>query len=175
MVSLRGERPGAYDEDERNIWQALAQYEAGFDPSSHAHPADDAPPSSVRAALGASALQARQQTIDNLTAGFWAGNAAADASLPQTFRDWPVEKQAAFLICRGGSPAPADSPRLREWAQKIAGVWERWRAMTGPNPPLARCVAGPRRDFDINLDGMAHYGLLPDLLQDVRNVRADPG
>jgi hypothetical protein len=30
-------------------------------------------------------------------------------------------------------------------------------------------MAGPRRDFDINLDGMAHYGLLPDFLQDLRN------
>ena len=41
--------------------------------------------------------------------------------------------------------------------------------MEGDNPPLVRCTAGPRRDFDINLDGMAHYGLLPDFLQDMRN------
>lgn len=41
--------------------------------------------------------------------------------------------------------------------------------MEGPNPPLARCEAGPRRDYDINIDGMAHYGMLPDMLQDVRN------
>ena len=32
-----------------------------------------------------------------------------------------------------------------------------------------RSVAGPRRDFDINLDGVAHLGLLPDFLQDIRN------
>jgi len=25
-------------------------------------------------------------------------------------------------------------------------------------------------DFDINLDGFAHYGLLPDYLHDVRNI-----
>ena len=30
--------------------------------------------------------------------------------------------------------------------------------------------AGEERDFDINLDGMAHYGMLPDLLQDMRNI-----
>jgi hypothetical protein len=27
-----------------------------------------------------------------------------------------------------------------------------------------------RRDFDVNLEGLAHYGLLPDWLQDVKNV-----
>jgi hypothetical protein len=31
-------------------------------------------------------------------------------------------------------------------------------------------TAGPRRDFDINLDGMAHYGMLLDFLQEVRNI-----
>ena len=42
--------------------------------------------------------------------------------------------------------------------------------MSGDNPPLVRDKAGPRRDFDINIDGMAHYGMLPDFLQDLRNV-----
>jgi hypothetical protein len=35
------------------------------------------------------------------------------------------------------------------------------------------CAISPdfaRRDFDINIDGMAHYGMLPDLLQDLRNI-----
>ena len=39
---------------------------------------------------------------------------------------------------------------------------------------LVRCTAGPRRDYDINLDGMAHYGLLPDFLQDLRNSGLSP-
>ena len=26
------------------------------------------------------------------------------------------------------------------------------------------------RDFDYNLDGLAHYGMLPDMLQDLKNV-----
>jgi len=41
--------------------------------------------------------------------------------------------------------------------------------MKGNNRPLTRLTAGPLRDFDINLDGMAHYGMLPDFLQDVKN------
>ena len=34
-------------------------------------------------------------------------------------------------------------------------------------------MAGPRRDFDYNIDGFAHYGLLPDFLQDMRNQGLD--
>ena len=48
-------------------------------------------------------------------------------------------------------------------------------------PPLSRCCevaatgtswqqAGSNKRFDYNTEGLAHYGLLPDLLQDVRNV-----
>jgi hypothetical protein len=42
--------------------------------------------------------------------------------------------------------------------------------MDGPNEPLRRCTAGPRHDYDFNLDGLAHYGLLPDFLQDLKNL-----
>ncbi len=47
-----------------------------------------------------------------------------------------------------------------------------------PRPPhaadrLRPCVAGSRR-FDINTDGLAHFGLLPDLLQDVANLGVRP-
>jgi hypothetical protein len=49
-------------------------------------------------------------------------------------------------------------------------VWQKWQQMSGDNRPLARSFAGERRDFDINIDGMAHYGMLPDLLQDLRNI-----
>ena len=48
--------------------------------------------------------------------------------------------------------------------------WAQWERMQGDNRPLTRSKAGPRRDFDYNLDGMAHFGMLPDFLQDLRNV-----
>lgn len=48
-------------------------------------------------------------------------------------------------------------------------VKARWAAMKGGNAPLIRGRTG-LRDWDINLDGMAHYGMLPDLLQDIANV-----
>ncbi len=40
--------------------------------------------------------------------------------------------------------------------------------MEGNNTPLRRSTAGDRA-FDINVDGIAHYGLLPDFFQDLRN------
>ena len=36
-------------------------------------------------------------------------------------------------------------------------------------PPLAPYSMG-RRTYDFNVDGFAHYGMLPDLLQDLRNI-----
>jgi hypothetical protein len=48
-----------------------------------------------------------------------------------------------------------------------------WKRMEGPNDPLRRHVFG-YRDFDINVDGVAHYGMLPDLLQDVANSHSRP-
>jgi len=52
---------------------------------------------------------------------------------------------------------------------KIKAIWDKWQEMNGDNTPLVRAKAGERRDYDINLDGMAHYGMLPDFLQDLRN------
>jgi microsomal dipeptidase-like Zn-dependent dipeptidase len=39
----------------------------------------------------------------------------------------------------------------------------------GTNAPLKPYTMG-RRTFDFNVDGLAHYGMLPDLLQDLKNV-----
>jgi microsomal dipeptidase-like Zn-dependent dipeptidase len=44
-----------------------------------------------------------------------------------------------------------------------------WHRMSGPNALLSRCRTGDR-DWDFNTDGLAHYGLLPDMLQDLANV-----
>ena len=45
-----------------------------------------------------------------------------------------------------------------------------WKAMgTGTQRPLHRLITGSRY-WDFNLDGMAHYGLIPDFLQDLRNI-----
>jgi hypothetical protein len=98
----------------------------------------------------------------------------------QEISAWPPEQRAAYLARQAVEKrgllghllehllglGPSESVLL----EKIQAVWRKWDDMQGVNPPLVRCMAGPRRDFDVNLDGMAHYGMLPDFLQDLRNV-----
>jgi microsomal dipeptidase-like Zn-dependent dipeptidase len=43
----------------------------------------------------------------------------------------------------------------------------------GSNAPLKPYTMG-RRTFDFNVDGFAHYGMLPDLLQDLKNIGLGP-
>lgn len=45
--------------------------------------------------------------------------------------------------------------------------------MDGSNAPLLRHKFG-ERDFDVNIDGVAHHGMLPDFLQDVANSHPNP-
>ena len=48
-------------------------------------------------------------------------------------------------------------------------VWDMVNKMSGSNEPLRRCTTG-YRDWDFNLDGIAHEGLLPDFIQDLKNI-----
>jgi hypothetical protein len=40
----------------------------------------------------------------------------------------------------------------------------------GDNRPLTAYRMGKRPPFDFNIDGLAHYGLVPDMLQDLKNL-----
>jgi microsomal dipeptidase-like Zn-dependent dipeptidase len=163
--------PGAYDEEEEDIWQALAQYIAGYNPWIHRHPETDFPEPSVKQAMVIARIRHDQERVDEMTEGFW----AADPRLPvadEQLEDWPVYRRGAYLARKTPAPAPAawQDQRCVELAARISAIWTRWEHMNGANRPLVRSKAGPRRDFDFNVDGMAHYGMLPDFLQDLRNI-----
>ena len=164
--------PGAYDEEEEDIWQAIAQYEAGFNPWIHRHPDSDFPERSVRLAMEAARIRHDQDKVDEMTEGFW----AADLRIPvadEQLEDWPMARRAAYLARKQPAPAcrgMAGSSARRRWPRGSTPSGRKWERMQGDNRPLTRSKAGPRRDFDYNLDGMAHYGMLPDFLQDLRNV-----
>jgi len=168
--------PGAYDEQEQEIWAAIAEYRAGFNPWVDEHPGDDFPKPSLRHALKAYFERVQTKRVDEIARGFWAaeedleaerrGDEPAWADTTQ----WSTTDRAAYLFRKGQPPGPEDDDEIRVFHGKIAGVWAKWEEMVGPNPPLVRCKAGPRRDFDVNLDGMAHYGMLPDFLQDLKNI-----
>jgi hypothetical protein len=44
------------------------------------------------------------------------------------------------------------------------------RVVYGQGPSDLKPFRMGQRDFDFNEDGLAHYGLLPDLLQDLKNL-----
>ena len=45
----------------------------------------------------------------------------------------------------------------------------------GTNIPLQPYVLGTDRTYDFNVDGLAHFGLIPDMLQDLKNVGLSRG
>lgn len=79
------------------------------------------------------------------------------------------EQKAAYLVKNGQTPDSSDSQTTQTLYPKVLAIWQRWQAMQGSNTPLTRSYAG-QRDFDINIDGVAHYGMLPDFLQDLKNT-----
>ena len=161
--------PGGYDEAECDVWEGIAEYKAGFNPWIHEHPAGDTPAMGLKTFYRRLEQMREQSRIDNVARGLWAYDQQCETDRAADTADWPPEQHAAYLLrC-----PPADWSQVpgevERWVRRIQPIWDLWDHMQGDNPPLARCTAGPRRDFDINIDGMAHYGLLPDMLQDLRN------
>lgn len=162
---------GGYDEETCDIWHAIAQYKAGFNPSIHTHPKSDFPELNIQQLLEAADLYLDQDWIDHITQGFWL---ADEAVLPgdEGMEHWPHEQIAAYWARKGISQEAVEKldEHTRALMEKIRSCLEKWQQMNGNNRPLARLTAGERRDYDINIDGMAHYGMLPDFLQDLRNI-----
>ncbi|HVN53535.1 MAG TPA: membrane dipeptidase [Anaerolineaceae bacterium] len=161
---------GGYTDEEEDIWQAVAQYVAGFNPWIHRHPETDFPEPNVRQMLLRLKINHEQDFVDHVTKGFW----AADLKIPvdkEQVEDWPVEQRAAYYAKRGMVElGQKEHSRMVDLIGKIKSIWDKWNEMEGKNRPLIRDKAGPRRDYDYNIDGMAHYGLLPDFLQDLCNI-----
>jgi len=162
--------PGGYDEEECDIWQAITQYKAGFNPAVQEHPATDMPEPKLRETWEALRGGHFQNWVDNMTIGFWkADESALEDGEP--IEKWPDEMRAAYYYRKGQSlEHPGWDKKEQVLAQRIQNIWTQWEKMQGDNIPLVRSKAGSTRDFDINLDGMAHYGMLPDLLQDMCNA-----
>lgn len=160
-----------YEEESCDIWHAIAQYAAGFNPSTQKHPKSDFPELNIQQLLEAADLYLDQDWIDNITLGFWMADQAVPPDADE-ISDWPREQRAAYYARLGSLKDDGENldERTQALMEKIKNNWDKWQQMNGDNRPLTRSTAGERRDFDINIDGMAHYGMLPDLLQDLRNI-----
>ncbi len=142
-----------YDDMERDIWQAVGLFKAGRNPWVEQNIPD---------------INGR---VANFAKGFFATSDAQLARPGLLTGDKPWEQRAAFLVQTGLTPGNSerDPQSVQEMYPKVLAIWRKWRAMEGENAPLKRSYAG-QRDFDINIDGVAHYGMLPDLIQDLKNV-----
>lgn len=160
-----------FDREQRDFWEAIAIWRSGTVPDQAEQPSPLVRP------IGT------QLFIVNLAKGLAAGKR-------DELRPGPIgadEQLAACLLRSGSTPLNTDPPRVHALVTKFRPVWQHWQSMEEGRPlapvvpyaqiaslysaqgALTRCRGG-QRDWDINLDGMAHYGLLPDFLQDVRNV-----
>lgn len=146
---------------QRDMWVAVGVVRSGCDPWSDRTPTGgsiDGISERVRnLAKGLTATSDQQ-----LIRPGWLGLGTGDA---------PWEQRAGFLVRTGQVPGSGDRdpPPVHEIHAELRAIWERAQLMDGPNAPIPRSLAG-RRDFDVNIDGVAHYGMLPDFVQDLRNV-----
>jgi len=151
-----------YDTEENFFWEAIVNFRAGKTPAQ------------VYGRQGANAANPLNhiERVKNMVQGLYAQQLEAD--FPGNH--FVTERNAAFLA-RTGAPIPSTltPSRTGALAQKLRRVWLRHESMTQGSPnagaPLVRSQMG-NRDFDVNLDGLAHYGMLPDFLQDVHNQLA---
>ncbi|EFH83599.1 peptidase M19 renal dipeptidase [Ktedonobacter racemifer DSM 44963] len=133
-----------YDATDRDIWQGVGLYYAGLNPWTN------------------SSIPDINGTVANFAKGLFATD-AAQLELPTIFNgNTPWEQRAAFLVKTGQTPGTSDPQTVYDLYPKVLAIWNKWLAMQGNNTPLTRSYAG-QRDFDINLDGVAHYGMFQDL------------
>lgn len=120
---------------------------------------------------------------------------------PGIFGSAPIQYSALSVSRNTPLPPAHASAEAKRLVAKLRPVWDHWQAMLnqsstqnqnphasgrlGPDGSklydsdgrLSRHTAGNnvrRRDFDLNMDGMAHYGMLPDFLQDLWNIGTSP-
>lgn len=69
------------------------------------------------------------------------------------------------------SPEIGNNPAYRDRYESLLPIWDDYQQIFGSNLPMKRARNNNSfKEWDINFEGVAHYGLLPDFLQDLRNV-----
>ena len=152
-----------------DAWMALAAWSAGRNPRTMSHHGIDGGNRVVDYAWGFGATSEEDLALDG-------------ARLPGSLDS----RLAAYCVKAGIRPSEIRRfpihPRMLDEYWWVKRAWEEWGRMSGRNEPLRRHVFGYRdlggerisRDFDVNIDGPVHYGMLPDFLQDVANSHPRP-
>lgn len=175
MAGSIASHPGAADSFDLPLvglndhYQGVALYFSGVDPDTVPYPRPSDRPKFI-----ARGMRARNQSELNY---------ALSHDLP-LFPDRSMDEvRAGYDVVHGLTPASADSDYLRGLVPDLRKVYQEFLNMAGNNRPMHRCQmnciveADPNKpwvkEWDFNLDGLAHYGLLPDFIQDLKNVGVD--
>ncbi len=169
--------------EHEDAWKAIAAYTAGRNPRTmprYGNAPDGDPRKVPNHGIDLSADHNRPERIINYA---WGLGSSGEADL-EAFcgvgcdNDTLAERYAAYCVRTGFTashlpPRRQTLPRLADNIRWFSTVWNQWGRMSGTNSPLRRLVFG-NRDYDVNIDGVAHYGMLPDFLQDVANSHPRP-
>lgn len=172
-------KPPFLTSEEREIWEAIAIAKSGTAPSSAWQPGGG---------LSVDRTGLQQDKIHNMAKGFQTNptgdylnflNCPEYVSRIEELNNCMPERKAAFLCVHGEGSLPANmkTTRTMELYRVMKPIYDLWvQFENGPNEPLRRSYAyNGGRDFDFNIDGLAHYGMFPDLIQDLKNLGFTPG
>jgi microsomal dipeptidase-like Zn-dependent dipeptidase len=154
---------GGVEGTEEDAWKALAAWEAGANPWVN------------ESSVSESAYVGHGGRVRNFAKGLFA-TSQDQLMRPGAFTgDGPWEQAAMFCLKNNIQPSALtiyDEGGKREAANMynaVVAIWKLWQEKNGKNEPVRRYITG-NRYWDFNLDGFAHYGMLPDLLQDLKNI-----
>jgi microsomal dipeptidase-like Zn-dependent dipeptidase len=173
-------KPSFLTSEEREVWEglAIAKSSNSIDAVNNAW--------QPGGGLSVERTGLQQDKIANFARGFWwgihrepTGDYGAYLECPgyvsriEELNNCMPERKAAYLCVRGLNSLPEHmkTTRTMELYRVLKPIYDLWMEFeNGPNEPLRRSYAYTGgRDFDFNLDGLAHYGMLPDLIQDMKN------
>lgn len=187
--------PGApFDQEERDFWEAIVIWKAGIEPANAEWTPWGILDGGRQARIVNFALGLRANSRGELLPF----GKLPQVIFPAPILPNLDQQIAAFTVSRHGGAERNDLPELKRLIAKLGNILNHWEKMEhrhtlqggvswmqerfGPNGSgiyeadgsLRRSQAGHaptrERDFDINMDGMAHYGMLPDFLQDLWNI-----
>ncbi len=106
-----------------------------------------------------------QDEIDQRVFDMVAGMRGSPSTLTPHYRAGQLAKDPSASL-------DGEDTYVQLLVHSLRKVRDLWKTMSNKdnNAPLKRSTAGPVREFDFNLDGLAHYGMLPDMFQDLKNT-----
>ncbi len=170
-------KPAFLTSEERDVWEAIAIAKSGTDIEHAWQPGGGG----LFGLTDPARTIIQINKIKNLAFGFrMAVEEISRLDCPEYILkgDCPAERRAAFMAVHGENSIRADwrDARTMELYRVITPIYNLWMQFeNGPNEPLRRSFAfAGGRDFDFNIDGLAHYGMLPDMVQDMKNLGLTP-